>query len=269
MAEQDTISRPIQVFLDTEQFITVPERHPGHSNRDFFDGNNHGFSHHKFTMREKIRAASETLRRQNQAAGFVIVQMHNDALAKSYRPLRVLFSRSNSFGLVGGGRLGEMFFQCSPEALERLDFLIEKRAEIEPRMTADRNSGKLVTRPSAYRCELSGIEDIRLPAGFDRISFSALEAYELFRRPNTFGAYIVEKFQPGPKLDCTATETMIERFRERLENLGGIAPVVLARHMWSYIDSHSNLLNVPACAANQNQVDCICSVPLRCSMECE
>ncbi len=227
MAEQNTIPRPVQVFLDTKQFITVPERHSGHSNRDFFNGNNHGFSHHKSAMREKILVVSETLRRQNQAAGFVIVQMHNDALAKSYRPLRVLFSRSNSFGLVGGGSLGEMFFQCTPDALQRLDYRIEERAEIEPRMTTDRNSGKLAPRPSAYRCELSGIEDIRLPAGYDRISFSAREAYEWFRRPNTFGAYIVELFQLDSTLNPVVADRMIEGFRQRLDNLGGIVALPL------------------------------------------
>ena len=110
MVKQDMMSRPLQVLLDTEQFITVQDSHRGGGNRDFFNGNNHGFSHHKSAMRKKIRDASEILRRRNQVAGFVIVQMRNDALAKSYRPLNALFSRKQLFGLVGGGQVGEMFF---------------------------------------------------------------------------------------------------------------------------------------------------------------
>ena len=227
MAESDNISRPVQVFLNTDQFITVSENHQGGGNRDFFSGNNRGFFHHKSAMRKRIQDASETLRRRNQAAGFVIVQMRNDALAKSYRPLKVLFSRNQSFGLVGGGRVGEMFIQCTPTALERLDRRIEERAELNPRMKEDENSGKSSLHPSAYRSELSGIEDIRLPAGFDRISFSAREAYQWLGRPNTLGAYIVELFQPDSSLDPKVAEILIEQFRERLEEFGGVVALPL------------------------------------------
>ena len=227
MAEQDSISRPIQVFLDTKQFITVPESHGRSGNRDFFSENNRGFFNHKSAMRMKIRDASETLRHRNQAAGFVIVQMRNDALAKSYRPLRALFSPNNSFGLVGGGRIGEIFLQCTPDALDQLDYLIEERAEIEPPMKEDRASGELVPRPSTYRSELSGIEDIRLPAGYDRISFSAREAYEWFGRPNTLGAYIVEIFRLDSKLNGRAADSIIGSFRQRLEKFGGIVALPL------------------------------------------
>ncbi len=222
MARQNTVSRPVQVFLDTSQFITVPEIRRGGGNRDFFNGESLGFSRHKSAMRKKIRNISETLRRRNQVAGFVIVQMRKDALAKSYRPLRALFTQKQSFGLVGGGRVGEMFFQCTPTALERLDLRIEERAEITPRMREDRNTGELAPSPSAYRSELSGIEDIRLPAGSDRISFSAREACEWLSRPNTLGAYIVEVFQLDRELDTAATATLVESFRRRLEDFGGI-----------------------------------------------
>ena len=47
MAKQDSVSRPIQVFLNTDQFLTVPERSGGGGNKDFFAGNNRGFSRYK------------------------------------------------------------------------------------------------------------------------------------------------------------------------------------------------------------------------------
>ena len=37
------------------------------------------------------------------------MQMRDEALAKSYRPLNALFSPANRFRLVGGGSIGEMF----------------------------------------------------------------------------------------------------------------------------------------------------------------
>ena len=227
MAEQDNVSRPIQVFLDTGQFISLRESRPRGGNRDFFAGDNPGFSRHKSAMRQRLRDASDALRRDDQAAGFVIVQMREAALAKSYRPLSVLFSKANSFRLVGGGSIGEIFFQCTPSALDRLDHRIEIRAEIEPRVAENEETGKFEPRPSAYRSELGGIEDIRLPAPADRIGFSAREAAEWLSRPDTLGAYLVELFRPDPTLDRAAVNSMVEGFRRRLLRLGGIVALPL------------------------------------------
>ncbi|MCY4560148.1 MAG: S8 family peptidase [Chloroflexi bacterium] len=227
MAEQESVSRPIQVFLDTGQFISLRESRPGGGNRDFFGGDNLGFSRHKSAMRQRIRDASATLRRDDQAAGFVIVQMREAALAKSYRPLNALFSRGNSFRLVGGGGIGEIFFQCTPDSLDSLDHRIETRAELEPRVVENEETGDFEPRPSAYRSELGGIEDIRLPAPADRIAFSAREAAEWLSRPDTLGAYLVELFRPDPTLDRAAVDSMIEDFRRRLVRLGGIVALPL------------------------------------------
>ena len=227
MAEQDSASRPIQVFLDTAQFISLQEGRPRGGHRDFFRGDNPGFSRHKSAMRQRIRDASATLRRGGQAAGFVIVQMRDAALAKSYRPLTALFSRTNSFPLVGGGRIGQIFFQCTPTALDRLDHRIATRAELEPRMLKNEDTGESEPRPSPYRSELGAIEDIRLPAPADRIAFSAREAAEWLRRPDTLDAYFVELFRPDPMLDRAAVDSMIQGFRQRLERLGGIVALPL------------------------------------------
>ena len=227
MAEQDNVSRPIQVFLDTGQFISLLESRQRGGNRDFFRGDNPGFSRHKFAMRQQIQDASGTLRRDGQAAGFVIVQMREEALAKSYRPLNALFSRGNSFRLAGGGGIGEIFFQCTPDALDRLDDRIETQAELEPRLMENEGTGEFEPRPSAYRSELGGIEDIRLPAPADRIAFSAREAAEWLSRPDTLGAYLVELFRPDPTLDRVAVDSMVEGFRRRLVRLGGIVALPL------------------------------------------
>ena len=227
MAEQDNVSRPIQVFLDTGQFISLRESRPRGGNRDFFAGDNPGFSRHKSAMRQRLRDASDALRRDDQAAGFVIVQMREAALAKSYRPLSVLFSQANSFRLVGGGSIGEIFFQCTPSALDRLNHRIEIRAEIEPRLAENEETGELEHRPSAYRSELGGIEDIRLPGAADRIAFSAREAAEWLSRRDTLGAYLVELFRPDPTVDRAAVDLMVESFRRRLVRLGGIVALPL------------------------------------------
>ena len=226
MPEPDTLSRPIQVFLDTGQFITLPEPRQRGGNRDFFDGDNRGFSRHKLAMRRSIQDASATLRRERHKAGFLIVQMREEALAKSYRPVNALFSRAHSFHLVGGGEIGEIFFQCTPDALGRLDRRIEARAEPEPQMAENRRTGRLEPRPSAYRSELGGIDEIRLPVSADRVSFSAREAVEWLSRPDTLGAYVVELFRPDTT-NHADVNAMIEGFRERLARLGGVVALPL------------------------------------------
>ena len=235
MAEQDVLSRPIQVFLNTGQFISLRESRQRGGNRDFFEGDNLGFSRHKLRMRQKLQDAAATLRRDSRSAAFVIVQMREEALAKSYRPLSACFSPANSFRLVGGGEIGEIFLQCTPTALDRLDSRIAARAELEPRIVENKRTRKLETRPSTYRSELGGIDDIRLPTPADRVTFSAREAAEWLGRPDTLGGYVVELFRPDSRLESNAVDEMIDGFRRRLASMGGIValPVFPSRQLAS------------------------------------
>ena len=228
MAKPDKESRPIQVFLNTEQFLTIPERIRRGGNKDFFEGNDHGFSQHKSEMRQKIQDASSTLRRRGQDVAFIIVQMSSEALAKSYRPLGTLFSAAHSFKLVGGGKIGEIFLQCSPDALDLLDRRIEERAEITPKLKYSESTGQPELRPSACRSELSGIEDIRIPGPSDKVSFSAQDAAEWLSRPDTLGGYVVELFRPDMTHNLHPVEDMITGFRQRLEQMGVVALPLLS-----------------------------------------
>jgi len=58
--------------------VANPERRPGGGNKDVFAGYDRGFSRHKSAMRKKFRNASATLCRNDQHAGFIIVQMRNE-----------------------------------------------------------------------------------------------------------------------------------------------------------------------------------------------
>ena len=227
MTEQNKIPRPIQVFLDADKFISLKKPRQRGGNRDFFSGNNAGFARHKSKMRQHVRDASMTLRSERHEVGFVIVQMQAGALAKSYRPINALFSRSNSFCLVGGGGVGESYFQCTPNALDRLDHLIETQAEVEPLRKENRRTGELDLRPSTYRSELGGIENIRLPVAADRISFSAHDAVERLGQPNALGGYLLELFRPDTTADPVAVNLMVSGFRERLHHFGGIVALPL------------------------------------------
>ena len=155
--------RPIQVFLDTKRFIEKEEPQPfGGGSKDFFQGNNKGFAAHKAQIKKRVESVAESLRRTKQPGGFIKVQQREEALAKSHRPLGSLFTESNRFALVGTESVGELLFQTTPSALDRLANIIETKAELTPRLALNRRTGQEEPRVTGYRSELGGIEDVRL-----------------------------------------------------------------------------------------------------------
>ena len=222
MVDREPIQRPVQVFLDTQRFIGPPAPGRWGPSKDFFQGDNDGFERHKARLRMQLQECATSLTDQKARLGFVMVQMREDALAKSYRPIGNLFATRNNFALVGGGDIGEMFFQATPEALDALDSLVSQRAEEAPKIKKDPKTGELVERVSGFRSELGAIAQIRLPTPSDKLTFSAAEAVEAMQRKNALGGYIVELFRPDPAISETAVQAQMEQFRRRLEALSGL-----------------------------------------------
>lgn len=222
MPETPPDLRPIQVFLDTKRFIELEEPQQfGGGSKDFFEGNNRGFAEHKAMMTRRVTGLAESLRRTKQPGGFIRVQQREEALAKSHRPLGTLFTLSNRFALVGAESVGELLFQATPSALDRLANIIETKAELTPRIAQNKKTGKDEPRVSGYRSELGGIEDIRLHEATDRVKFSSEEAVRWMQQPNVIGGYIVELFRPDRSVSTDAMDALIRDFREGLQKLPG------------------------------------------------
>ena len=234
----DQIQYPVQVMLQTDQFIQLNDRIFGGSHKDFFANNDAGFEQHKLRLRKDIRNVAEKMIADDQPSNFLVVQMREKALAKSYRPISALFTPSNNFALVGGGKLGEMFFQCTPQGLFELDNRIEERAELTPRNKFNEKTQMEETRVSRIRSELGGINTIRLLSAADRLSFSAQTAIEWFRQPKVVSGYIVELFQPNLRVQSKAIEQEINNFKSRISKLsGGILVMPLLFRNLSEINS--------------------------------
>lgn len=225
----ETLKRPIQVFLDTQRLIQVQPTKGFGPKRDFFKGDDAGFARHKKALTRQIVQSSASLSAQGAAAGFVLVQMREEGLAKSYRPLNGLFTPSNRFALVGGGQTGQMFFQATPDALTALASLIEQKAEATPTLGRDANTDEEVERVSVYRSELGAIEEIRVLTAADRLQFSAKAAVEWISDRNVIGGYIVELFRPDARVTPEAVRSMAERFIKRLLPMGGLIAVPFTR----------------------------------------
>ncbi|MBL8237274.1 MAG: S8 family serine peptidase [Bryobacterales bacterium] len=214
--------RPIQVFLETKQFIgpEKPQLFRGGS-KDFFAGNDRGFADHKKKLRTEVANVAENLRRIKLPGGFIKVRQREEALAKSHRPMGSLFTPSNRFALVGAESVGELLFQTTPAALDRLAQIIETKAELRPRMVENPKTGEMEARVSAYRSELGGIHDIRLHDATDRVKFSADDAVRWMNQPNVIGGYIVELFRAERTMSPDVIDQLVTRFREGLERLSG------------------------------------------------
>jgi hypothetical protein len=218
----EPLTRPIQVFLDTKQLIQIQRTGTRGPNRDFFEDNDAGFRRHKERILKSLNQARTALQERDDPAGFILVQMRQEGLGKSYRPLGALFTNSHGFALVGGGAIGQMYFQATPEALDELITLIEKKAEVTPKIIQNTKTGESEKRVSPYRSELGAIDDIRMPAPSDRLNFSAEEGVSWLGKENVIGGYVVELFQPEPRVAPEAVYAMLRRFESRLRHLGGV-----------------------------------------------
>lgn len=162
------------------------------------------------------------LREQHSALGFVLVQMREDALAKSYRPTERLFCERNRFALVGGRGIGEMFFQATPDALDALDKLVAERAEDMPQERENPRTGEFEERVSGYRSELGGIASIGLLEAPDRLDFSASEAVAALEKEGVIGGYLVDLFRPDPAVSGDAVRAQLEALQHRLTSVGSL-----------------------------------------------
>ncbi|MES5485181.1 S8 family peptidase [Bradyrhizobium sp. INPA03-11B] len=211
--------RPVQVFLDTKKFIESQEVRPPRGRHDFYAGNDRGFAAQKDKIRKRLRSISSAMKERHEPAAFMRVQMREDALAKSYRPLGTLFTEAHGFAFVGTERIGEILFQVTPRALDDLESIIEEKAELTVRMAPNRKTGKLEPRVSGYRSEVGGISEISLYDSNDRVSFTAEEAVEWLGQPGIVGGYVVELFRPQPQLAPSALRSLIAGLETALSEL--------------------------------------------------
>lgn len=214
--------RPIQVFLDAKRFIELPEPQPFRGGaKDFFAGNNRAFVEHKKTITTRVTGAATSMKRAHQPAGFIKVRQREEALAKSHRPLGSLFTTSHAFALVGASEVGELLFQATPDALDRLAHIIDTKAEESPRIVTNKKTGKKEPRVSGYRSELGGIRDIVLYEPSDKLTFSAQEAVTWMRQSNVIGGYIVELFRPDRSASPSGVDQMVSAFRKAIGTIKG------------------------------------------------
>lgn len=135
---------------------------------------------HRSALISQIEVISSVLSGQSFGdVGFVKVILRKEALAKSHRPVTVLF-RADRTPVVGGGDLGVMIVEARPGTLRQVAAEIA-RAEAVTEMRYNPQKDKVLPHPSSRRSETGAIDRIELYGTTDRRSFSVEEASPGFR----------------------------------------------------------------------------------------
>lgn len=213
--------RPVQVVLDAQKFVETFVRKPGpQEHRDFYEGNDDGFRVHKEQLIMRVLQIAAALEATESKLGFVRVQVREQALAKSHRPTRVLFTADRGLPLVASENNGELIFQATSSALMRLANDIEAKAELNVKVITSEETGEEKFKVSKHRSEVGSIASIRLNDNQDRVAFSARDALTWMQQPHVLGGYIVELFQADTVAAPEGARIEMTSLREDLEAIG-------------------------------------------------
>lgn len=213
---------PIQVVLNTNNFIEDVENQGGGPSTDFFADNDVAFIEHKELLSQQLHEI-KSMQISNEFApvSYAKVTLRQSALAKSHCPTRAIFNPDIA-PVVGAGELGELYVELTPESIEHVSNKIDK-AETT---TRKKNiNGKDVPHPSRIRSEIGAIDHISQYSKSDKRKFSVAEAIEWLADPRSGGAYIVELFEnPPAKKDWDTLNVqkrlLFSTFINGLENFG-------------------------------------------------
>lgn len=213
---------PVQIVLNTNDFIEALEHNGGGSPKDFFDGNDADFVDHRDNLQKQLgEIRSMQLVSSYTKVSYAKVTLKQAALAKSHRPTSQIFKRDIA-PVVGAGDLGELFVELTPESI---DVINGKFNRVETEVEYKEKDGKSEPKPTRLRSEIGAIENISAYTASDKRKFSVKEAIEWLSNPQTGGSYMVELFEAPPArkdwdLLSAYKFDLFESFIDGLENVG-------------------------------------------------
>lgn len=165
---------PIQVVLDTNNFLAAREAGGGGVHKEFYENDSAAFIAHKSAIKKSLTDLSDSLGKNEFAdTGYAKLILKRSGWAKSHRPTHSLFRRE-VVPIVGSGDVGELYVEVNRNSIAKV---IEKIDQAEDRLgykTVNVGKGKEATKPapSRERSELGAIEKIEPYTATDKRSFS-------------------------------------------------------------------------------------------------
>jgi subtilisin family serine protease len=244
-------NNPVQVVLQTDQYMKLPEGGGGGGAKDFYEDRDEEFKRHKQQLLKQVESIRSVLSRTStQQVGYVKVRLQSNALAKSHRPVDALF-KSKSLPLVGSGALGELYFEVTSDTLASVADAI---SGAENTVTKRDNKDKL--KASVARSETGAIEDILLPSLQDKRAFSLEGAAEHFERWPGARYFTVELFVDETSLrdEAKTRSSALAELSKFRKGLVGLSPEL---EIWSsgdeWRDLHITTVQIPQSIVKSRQ----------------
>lgn len=176
----------IQFVLNPRAFIGDKDLVNGFGpNKDFFVGNDNEFVAHKGNLVHGLESIREASRRNVYSRiTYAKVKLRSDAIAKTHRPTKSLFTQNKRSYVVGGAGVGEMVIEMHPGSIETTVRAINRAEDVSRE------------RPSRARSEVGAIQSIQAYSAEDRVPFSLAEVTEWKEQGIVSNGYYVDIFHP-------------------------------------------------------------------------
>lgn len=185
-------NNPIQVILNTQNYVSQAEVNPGGNRKDFYENSDTEFSKHKVLLLDQVEAIMNSVsRKSEQHILLAKVSLQRGAIAKSHRPIKNIFNL-NKHDYVGGSSIDSMLVEINPSGLDEIHEKILS-AEDETTWVKDK-SGKTISKPSVVRSEVGSIQSISAWSKSDRRKFSIDSAVQWLSNKRTGHSYYVDLF---------------------------------------------------------------------------
>ncbi|MEO9877512.1 MAG: S8 family peptidase [Anderseniella sp.] len=250
-------NNPVQIVLNHSDFLRAPDPMQGGGGKDFFSDADAAFDLHKRELLASIdRIIKEIEASSYGPAAYLKVQMRNEALAKSYRPVKFLF-HPDRFPCVGAEAVGTIFFRAPLIYLDELRRRIDA-AEATVAVNISKNTGKPYKAPTPARSEVGAIETIEIAPPANKRNFSTAAAMQLFDDPRTVSGYQVELFEtPGDNViadDPLGRFALLSSLQDMLLGLGTGARTLFASEIGRTPVLEFQLTNSSANASVDNRL---------------
>ncbi|MEM1037776.1 MAG: S8 family peptidase [Pseudomonadota bacterium] len=187
-------NNPVQIVLNDRDFHRAPDPGQPPWPKDFFVGNDKAFAAHRGALIAAVQAIIDHVEDSDYgAATYVKVQMREEALAKSYRPVEWLF-QPDQFPCVGAEAVGTLFFRAPLIYLRRLKARIAE-AETTVRIAIRKRDQKPYPSPTKKRGEVGAIETIEIAAPQEKREFSTVSAMQMLSDPASVSGYQIDLFE--------------------------------------------------------------------------
>ena len=204
----------IQFVLNPRAFIGEKDLVNGFGpNKDFYVGRDNDFAAHKNILVQSLVSIGEAGRRNAYSSiTYAKVKMRSDAIAKSHRPTKSIFTDKKRSFVVGGVGVGEMLIEMHPGSIEMTVQAINRAEDV----TRD--------KPSRVRSEVGGIQSIQPYSSEDRVPFTLAEVKNWKEKGLVSNGYYVDTFHPlyllyEPMQISEEFKNLLQTFKDNLESL--------------------------------------------------